>query len=626
MTLDDIRAFIAAYPPFDALDAEDLDWLLPRLTRRPVTAGEVLAGPAVGAATCMVVVLQASVRVVEQGGGAADEGSVLSAGECFPIGALIGRRAPGKTYIAAEAGEVLCLPIDEFHALLERSAVFARFCNHYLSSLVRQSQLQLQAHFSRRMGEQQSLETELRSLIKRTPVTAPTDAPLRSVLETMGRERIGSVLIVDADGAPAGIFTQSDVLRRVVLGGAAQDGPIVDAMTPAPATIAESASAYDAMLLMASRAIRHLVLVDGLGRATGVISERDLFALQRLSMSALRSAIEAAADTDALRRALGDVRQCAFNMVAQGVGAEQLTRFISAQNDAVTERVLELNLARHDLTGIEWTWLAFGSEGREEQTLSTDQDNGIVFLAGAGAPETLRQRLLAFARDVNNDLDRCGFPLCKGNIMAGNPEWCLTLDEWKAKFSRWIRTPEPKALLNATIFFDLRALHGPVELAEAMYAHLFAESRGNSAFQRMLASNALEVAPPLGVFRDFSVETDERGKAFIDLKKSGARLFVDVARVHALTHGVAAAATQERLRRTAGEKGGLGDDVDAVIDAFNFIQMLRLRHQHLEAGRGRAGDNRIFIGDLNDLERRILKESFRQARTLQQGLKLNYQL
>jgi CBS domain-containing protein len=381
------------------------------------------------------------------------------------------------------------------------------------------------------------------------------------------------------------------------------------------------------MFAMASRGIRHLMLVDDAGRLSGVISERDLFALQRVGLGQVRRAIESAENVASLKTALRDVQQSAFNMLAQGVGAEQLTQFISTLNDAATERVVELNLRRHALDDIEWTWLAFGSEGREEQTLSTDQDNGIVFLTPEGSDITAsRQRLLAFAQDVNKDLDGCGFPLCKGNIMASNPEWCLTLDEWKARFTSWIDNPHPEALLNATIFFDFRPIHGRTDLADRMHEHLFVHSKANSAFQRMLAGNALSVSPPLGMIRDFVTENDENGKSFIDLKKFGARLFVDAARVMALANGVDAASTVKRLRRTAKLRGGAGDEVESLIDAFNFIQLLRLRHQHLETGQGRPGDNRIFVGRLNQLDRRILKEAFRQAKNLQQRLKLNYQL
>lgn len=471
------------------------------------------------------------------------------------------------------------------------------------------------------------LNTRLIDLIKRTPISVGAATPIQRAVEIMGEHKVGSVIVVNGESVPIGLFTQSDVLHRVVLDNVSLDRPIADVMSAHPTTLPEQASAYDGMFAMAAQGIRHLILVDDAGRLSGVISERDLFALQRVGIGQIRRDIASANTIDQLKSALRDVRQAAFNMLAQGIGAEQLTRFISTLNDAATSRILALNLRQYPLGDIEWAWLAFGSEGREEQTLSTDQDNGIIFLPPAGVDiEGCRQRLLAFARAVNQDLDICGFPLCKGNIMASNPDWCLSLDEWKGKFSFWIRNPQPEALLNATIFFDFRPLYGRADLADLLHAHLFAQGSANAAFQRMLASNALTVAPPLGLIRDFATETDETGRAFIDLKVHGARLFVDAARVLALAHGTKAASTLERLRRTAHEKGGAGEQLEALIDAFNFIQLMRLRHQHFESGNGRSGSNRVLVDKLNQLDRRILKEAFRQAKHLQLNIKLNYQL
>jgi CBS domain-containing protein len=329
----------------------------------------------------------------------------------------------------------------------------------------------------------------------------------------------------------------------------------------------------------------------------------------------------------ALKQAAADVRQLSFNMLAQGIGAEQLTQFISALNDALTRRVIQLALDHHDFAGVEWAWLAFGSEGRDEQTFSTDQDNGIVFAApDKDAVDELRKRFLAFAKDVNKDLDRCGFPLCKGNIMASNPQWCLTLKEWKNQFAAWVRAPEPAALLNASIFFDFRSLYGKAELADAMRRHLLEQTSSNPLFLRAMAHNALDVAPPLGKIRDFltDLEPDHPGK--IDLKKYGSRIFVDVARIYALATGVHNTNSVQRLRLASKRLSIREEEVNAVLEGLDFIQLLRLRHQYLEGEPGRQGDNLIDPDDLNELDRRVLKEAFRQARKLQNRLKLDYQV
>jgi len=458
-------------------------------------------------------------------------------------------------------------------------------------------------------------------------VTVAPETPLRQALETMSAAGVGSLVIAGEDRKPVGIFTRSDLLDRVFLADLPQDAPISRAMSPDPLKLEEHATAYDAMLAMATHSIRHVLVTDAEGKLTGVVSERDLFALQRVGLRQIRQSIDGAHNVEVLQQSAADVRQLAFNMLAQGVGAEQLTQFISALNDALTKRVIQLNLEKHNFDGIDWAWLAFGSEGRDEQTFSTDQDNGIVYAVPEGqTAESLKARFLEFAMDVNKDLDRCGFPLCKGNIMASNPQWCLTLEEWKDQFANWIRVPQPEALLNATIFFDFRPLFGKVELAETMRRFLLAQTSSNPMFLRAMAHNALDVEPPLGKIRDFltDLEPDHPGK--IDLKKYGSRIFVDVARIYALATGVHNTNSVQRLRLASKRLSIRDDEINAVLEGLDFIQLLRLQHQYLEGEPGTQGDNLIDPDTLNELDRRILKESFRQARKIQTRLKLDYQV
>jgi CBS domain-containing protein len=238
----------------------------------------------------------------------------------------------------------------------------------------------------------------------------------------------------------------------------------------------------------------------------------------------------------------------------------------------------------------------------------------------------LRQRFLAFALAVNKDLDRCGFPLCKGNIMASNPQWCLSVMEWKNQFSTWIRMPHPEALLNGSIFFDFRPLFGKVELPEQMRRHLLDQAAGNPLFLQAMARNALSVAPPLGKLRDFITDLEPGQPGKIDLKKYGSRIFVDVARIYALATGVHNTNSVQRLRISSKRLSIRDEEINAILEALDFIQLLRLRHQYLEGEPGQQGDNLINPDSLNELDRRILKESFRQARKLQSRLKLDYQV
>ncbi len=617
--------FLRHFSPFNRMEAEALAFLSERAVLGFHPRGGAILTPEMGVPRHFYIVQRGKVQARQTGATAVTEYASLTIGpgECFPIGAISAQRPSTNAYVAVEDSFCFQIGADDFLQLMQMSPVFHLFCTQYIASLLNQSRQQLQTTFAQRAAEQQTMTTQLGQLIKREPMSVAPDTATRTALERMNEQHVGCVVVTDTEGRPVGVLTQSDLLPRVILAGFDLDRPIGELMTANPHQLSATASAYDAALEMATHGVRHLLVTDAEGRLKGVVSERDLFSLQRISLRQIRAGIENADDVESLQRASKDIRQLALNLIAQGIGAEQLTQFISALNDALTRRIIDLAAERHDLFGIDYGWFAFGSEGRHEQTLSTDQDNGIIWVCPElQEREPIRLRLIEFAKEVNESLAACGFPLCKGNIMASNPELCLTVGEWKSRFGAWIREPDPQALLNASIFFDFRVLYGNERLGDQLRAWLNKVVRGNSAFLRLMAANALQVMPPLGRIRDFVVEDD----GCIDLKKSGARLFVDVARILALRTGVDSSSTVQRLRQASVKMGVSGDEVAAMIDGFHFIQLLRLRSQHLETEHDAPGDNRINPDSLNELDRRILKEAFRQARKLQLRLKLDYQL
>ena len=473
----------------------------------------------------------------------------------------------------------------------------------------------------------QAMHSPLSQIAMRQPVTVTLGTPLREALAIMDRLRIGSIIVVDDQGQmPLGIFTLRDLLHRVTLPQVSLDEPIASVMTGGVITVKPHTTAYEASLIMARRGLRHLLVVDESARLISIVSQNDLFALQRTSLKDVSNDIRQAHDLPTLQACAKDVQRIAMALLTQGMAAAQLTEFVSTLNDLLTLRVIELTHDEFDLPQIKWCWVALGSEGRYEQTLCTDQDNGIIFeCESVAATEALRQRLLPFAQAVNHKLDACGFPLCQGGIMAGNPQWCLSLPEWRAKFSDGIEHPQPKALLNAAIFFDFRPLYGDENLSNSLRSWLLDATRNAQLFLRLMAENALQCAPPLGLIRDFVFDSNQDFPNTLDLKMYGSRPFVDAARLLSLTHGVRQTSTAQRLLGAAKSVNFGGDDVAAMVDSFYYIQLLRLRHQHQVLGK-QGGGNRINPALLNELDRHILKEAFKQARKLQSRLKLDYRL
>lgn len=472
-----------------------------------------------------------------------------------------------------------------------------------------------------------TMYSPLSAIMRRDPVCVPLDATVRQALETMERMSIGSIVVADPSRrVPLGIFTLQDLLRRVTLPGSDLQEPIATVMTGGLITLGPQASAHQAALTMARNGVRRVVVVDTEGKLAGIVGQEDLFGLHQVGLKEVSDRIQSAHDVDGLRAAGQAIRELADGLMAQGTSAETLTHFVSTLNDLLTIRAIDLAADEHELPPVPMCWIALGSEGRLEQTFATDQDNGIIFEADDADAEHVREALLPFARAVNEKLEACGFALCKGGVMAGNPRWCLRLSEWRRTFSRWMDVPDPEAVLHASIFFDLRAVHGNEILAERLRAWLLPEAAGHPLFLHLLAEDAISFDPPLGMLRDFAFDGSKEHPHTLDLKGRGSRLFVDAARVLALTHRVEPTSTAERLRAVA-EAANLGaEGVAALVDGFHFIHLMRLRNQRRLRGADPGRANRIDPGELNDLERSILKEAFRQARKLQSRLVQDYQL
>lgn len=475
-------------------------------------------------------------------------------------------------------------------------------------------------------GMRVTLHSQLAAMIRRKPVTATPETSLREAVMAMSENRIGSIVVIEPEsGRPIGIFTLRDLLHRVAAKSCDLDQMVMSVMSDSGLLMLNwRSTVYQAALVMARHGVHHVIIVDAAGKLVGIVSQEDIYELQSGGGKAISGAIRSARDIEGLISAAEAIRRLAERTLAEGGAAETLTQLISSLNDHLVVRLIEITKVDYDLPRVPWAWLSFGSEGRFEQTLSTDQDNGIVFACQPDQVDAVRRAMLPFAADVNKRLDACGFPLCKGNVMASNPELCLSVDEWRQRYDGWLRSNSPQSLLNATIYFDFRPIYGEESLAEDLSAWLRKNATGATLFLRFMAENALSIKPPLGIIRDFTFDDDKEYPRTINLKTHGVRMFVDAARILALANGITETSTVERLRAAA-ELGKVGrDDIDAIIEGFHFLQKLRLRLQQTGTPMGMA--NRLDPETLNELDRFVLREAFKQARKLQGRIQMDYRL
>ncbi|MFI7838986.1 DUF294 nucleotidyltransferase-like domain-containing protein [Pseudomonas asiatica] len=621
--------FLQRFPPFNQMEHSHLAYLVEQCQLRFYASGESIVKPADGPVEHFYIVKQGRVvgerqHLVKPGVETTFE---ITSGECFPLAALLGERATRTEHLAGE--DTFCLQLNKaaFIRVFSMSEVFRDFALRGVSSLLDQVNQQVRQRAVETLGTQYSLNTPLGELAMRHPVVCSPETPLRDAVRLMHEQQVGSIVVVDQQRYPTGIFTLRDLRQVVAAADADLGAPIARHMTAQPFYLSPQASAFDAAMAMTERHIAHVCLVEN-QRLCGVVSERDLFSLQRVDLVHLARTIRHAPRLDTLVSLRGEISQLVERMLAHGASSTQITQIITLLNDHTVCRVIELALAERGDPGVPFSWLCFGSEGRREQTLHTDQDNGILFEAADSIEaDAIRARLLPLAQYINQCLAQCGFTLCKGNVMAGNPELCLSRSEWARRFAGFVREASPENLLGSSIYFDLRVVWGDEQGCEQLRQGLLDQVADNRIFQRMMADNALRQRPPVGRLREFVLTRQGNDKAAtLDLKVQGLTPFVDGARLLALANGIGACNTLERLRQLVAKGVIEALDGAAYEEAYHFIQQTRMQQHQRQTRDNLPYSNRLDPDSLNHLDRRILRESLRQAQRLQSSLALRYQL
>ena len=316
-------------------------------------------------------------------------------------------------------------------------------------------------------------------------------------------------------------------------------------------------------------------------------------------------------------------------LVKEGARANNITRIVTVLNDQIVTRLLSMLHEQMGPAPVPFCWITFGSEGRKEQTFKTDQDNALIYEALDGSEEQMKEVRAYFRRfgqEAAQLLASSGFPLCKGKMMASNPRWRKPFAVWKDYFDRWMATPEPQEVLNATIFFDFRPEYGTMELATDLREHLTVEAPKKSFFLLFLAKDCMAGKSPLTFFKQFVVEKNGRHKNRVDLKTQGLTPFVNFARLMALRHGVKATNTLARLERLAEQ-----DLIPKALyletrDAYEFQMQLRLENQLKMIEAGQEPDNYVDPDELSDVDKQTLKEAFAVIGRVQSFVKADFKV
>lgn len=535
----------------------------------------------------------------------------LGEGESFNIHGLdVGDEGVSAHII--EDSLLYCLPRVHYESLRARFRDFDRHFHSQRSRRLRRA--------ARHQPNTNMMMLPIESLISRDPLALPPDTTLQDTARAMSERRVSSVLIMVGE-ALQGIVTDRDLRTRALANGLSADTPIATIMTQNPLQIDQGATLFDAILQMTQKGVHHLPVIQN-KRVVGIITSSDLMLARRDDPVYLVQHISRQTDTAGMKAILDSLPTLMVEVVKGGMRAHQVSHVLTAISDAITHRLIQLAIDELGPAPVPFCWLGFGSQARGEQLLGADQDNGLLIddCASDADLEWFRQ----LAQRVCDGLNACGYVYCPGKVMATTDEWRQRLQGWRETVDSWTHTPTPDAVMRVSIFFDLRAVYGEKKLCDQLQQHMLQRTRTDTIFLAALAANVLEQTPPLGIFRRFLVERDGEHRDEFNLKKRGIIPIVDLVRIKALANGISAVNTRERIEQLLAEKIVTKTDGRNLLDAFDYIQQLRVQNQSQQISRAETPSNYCKPKDLPDLARKHLRDAFTVVHESQEALRLTY--
>lgn len=468
-------------------------------------------------------------------------------------------------------------------------------------------------------NEQSMASLQVSDLMK-PPLLIPQASTIQQVAQSMNTANVNTALITDNDDTLCGIVTDLDFRQQVVAEGRDICQPIATIMTTAPVTLGSQARASEALLLMARRNIRHIPVINQ-DDILGVISATDLLRSQSHHAIYLVGDISAAESVEQLAQLSKELPKIMVSLVRNSLTASDIGHAISSIGEAIICRLLKLAERQFGPPPIDYAYIIAGSMARSEQTAHTDQDNGMI-LSDEYDEALHGEYFRNVAKLVSDGQDRCGYIYCPGDVMATNDKWRQPLKVWRNYFDHWINSPEPKALMYASIFFDLRCVYGDASLLSQLQQKTLETTSKQGLFQAHMAGNSLSHRPPLGFFRGFVLEKDaeSNNEKGMNMKKRGVVPVIDIARTYALAGGLDAINTRERLSAIAANDLITAETIEDLQDAFEFISTVRLQHQANQIENDQPPTNYVPPETLSALERRHLKDAFEVISTVQESM------
>jgi CBS domain-containing protein len=595
------KAFDAANPPFDRLTPTEIETLRAALDIAYFRPDEAIIEQDKPADDLYVVIKG---TIEERDGN--DLLALLGPKDSFDSRALVHGRS-GRAFVARE--ETLCYaaPRATILNLIQSNPRFASFfyrdISRKLDDFVRDE-------------EEQRYGSLMRSRISELFLHPAAFIDAGDTIEAAGHmmHEIDSNALFVRDGDRIGIITGMNLSKAVVLRRQSIQTPVRELAHFDVVTVRSDDFVSSALVLMTKLNKRRVAVRDG-ERYIGVLEDIDVLGFLAGSAQVVAGRIERASTEDDLAIAARETAAQVRVLRRQGVGIELIGEIMSDLNQRLFSRLFELTAPAEFRTS--GCLIVMGSEGRGEQTVRTDQDNGLIL---SGPVD--KAKLDAFRADFSGALSRFGFPPCPGNVMVSNPAWSKPLPDYLADFRSWLALPDDTSHLNVAIFYDARPVAGDAQLLIAAKTALIEMVRGEQTFLAHFARAIDSFATPIGLFRNLITSAGD-GDA-LDLKKGGIFPIVHGVRSLALKHGLMETATNMRIVRLR-DLGVLhADFARELSQAFQYMMMLRLDGQ-LAASAGTSG-TLVRPSSLSSMERDLLRDAFQVVKQFREFIRRHFNL
>lgn len=626
-----IYDFIKRFPPFDLLKDEKLEQISKEVKIIYLEKGKIVFNVNEAYHDHFYMVRNGAIGLHRIKGDKNEMIDICDSGDIFGLRALLAQENYTLKASANEESIIYGIPINVFQQASENNKKINKYLittfasNAFTPYTQEQSDEIFNDYIPNNNQDIQNLKT---ANYTKKPIICQEDATVKEAAILMSEHGISCIVIVNQKKHPIGIITNSDLKHKIATGKFSIENSVKNIMSHPVVACNKKITVAEAQLQMIKFNIGHLcVTKDGTNNTplVGVLTRHDIVLSIGNNPSVLLKEIKRANRTKSLR----NVRAKAHNLLKayldQNIPIRHICKIISELNDAITFRVIENAIKKMETPPpVEFSWLALGSQGRKEQLLYSDQDSALIF---QDVPEDKYDETQAYflklAGHITKSLHKIGYEYCTAEMMASNPEWCMSYSNWKAQFENWIVNPDNKAILLSSIFFDFSRIYGNKTLVNNLTDSIFNSLEQSSHLLSLLAKDILQSPPPLGFFKQMVLEKNGKYEDFFNIKVRALMPLIDAARLLILTHKIKninnTALRYEKLSELEPENKELYDSC-----SYAFKALLKFKTKQGIAN----NDSGKFINleTLNKEEKLKLKRCFKPIREIQDLLKYRFKI